>query len=190
MFWSGDRKTSLDNGRTEHGPITIQPRPPAPWANTEHHSYSLITRQRNGFENPWESFHKPTLWEIAANASLKRAEGKVKAVDERDLAEKEEETVELVKKPNWGGPWNLHPEDDSTRIRASWLGHAGALIQFPPRATSDGDTPAVGINALVDPIFSDRSSPSKVAGPTRIVPSPCQVSDLPPIHLVFISHNQ
>lgn len=70
------------------------------------------------------------------------------------------------------------------KLKATWLGHAGVLVQLPP--LSQGQEP---IRVLFDPIFSQRCSPTQVAGPIRTYAAPCPVSSLPPIDLVIISHN-
>ncbi|UCH45598.1 MAG: MBL fold metallo-hydrolase [Nitrospiraceae bacterium] len=59
----------------------------------------------------------------------------------------------------------------------TWIGHATMLIQID------------GVNILTDPHFSERSSPVQWAGPTRLVPPGIAFEDLPPIHIVFISHD-
>lgn len=173
------------NSLVSHGKVSISQRERASWYNDEHHSHSLLTRNLNGFKNPWKSFHKPTLWEVASGASLKKIEEGVHAVDERDPVEVAEESLEVVQ-PTWGADATSSVDSDSTgaegMLTATWLGHAGALVQMP----FGGST----INVLVDPIFSERSSPAQTAGPTRIVKTPCSVSDLPPIHVLIISHNQ
>lgn len=101
-----------------------------------------------------------------------------------------EESLEVVQ-PTWGVDATSSVDSDSAAaaaaaaertLTATWLGHAGALVQIPFGSST--------INVLVDPIFSERSSPAQTAGPTRIVKTPCVVSDLPPIHVLIISHNQ
>lgn len=67
------------------------------------------------------------------------------------------------------------PKED---LQVTWLGHACMLVQA-----------AAGVNILTDPAFSKRSSPVQFAGPARYTPPPCEISDLPPIHIVLISHN-
>ncbi|KAL9059259.1 MAG: hypothetical protein Q9162_001296 [Coniocarpon cinnabarinum] len=50
-------------------------------------------------------------------------------------------------------------------------------------------SPARGIRILLDPVFSERTSPFSFIGPKRYTPAPCKVSDLPEVDLVCISHN-
>ncbi len=59
---------------------------------------------------------------------------------------------------------------------ATWLGHSTTLIQLG------------GTNLLIDPVFSDRSSPLGFLGPKRKVPPPARLRDLPPIDMVLLSH--
>lgn len=170
---------------TSHGLISIRKRPRREWWNDEHHAHSPITRTLSGFKNPWKSFHRPTLWELVSGASLTKTKQTTHAVDERDPAEVAQDSLAVIQPPcKWAAPWNS--ASSQQRIRATWLGHAGVLVQFPPRFNGDEN----GINVLVDPIFSERSSPAQSAGPTRIVKSPCTAADLPPIHVLIISHNQ
>ncbi|TKY89320.1 hypothetical protein EX895_001851 [Sporisorium graminicola] len=70
------------------------------------------------------------------------------------------------------------------RLKATWLGHAGVLVQLPALSSKGGP-----IRILFDPIFSQRCSPTQIAGPIRSYAAPCSVSSLPPVDLVIISHN-
>lgn len=63
----------------------------------------------------------------------------------------------------------------SSSLRATWLGHATYLVEFPS-----------GFRALFDPVFEERYS---ALGPKRYTPAACQPGDLPEIDAVFISHN-
>jgi N-acyl-phosphatidylethanolamine-hydrolysing phospholipase D len=59
----------------------------------------------------------------------------------------------------------------------TWIGHATVLAQLS------------GLNALTDPIFSDRASPVQFAGPKRHQPPGLALGELPRIDLVVVSHN-
>jgi N-acyl-phosphatidylethanolamine-hydrolysing phospholipase D len=65
------------------------------------------------------------------------------------------------------------------QIKATWLGHACFLLELP--STTPGRR---GIRLLLDPVFSDRCSPSAWVGPKRFTKVPCQVEDLPEIDAV------
>ena len=58
-----------------------------------------------------------------------------------------------------------------------WIGHSTFLINIE------------GTIVLTDPVFSDRASPVKIAGPKRIIPPAMQITDLPEIDVVTVSHN-
>lgn len=62
-------------------------------------------------------------------------------------------------------------------LQATFVGHACFLVQ------------AGGWNILTDPVFSKRASPVQWAGPARFTPPACAVGDLPPVHVVLLSHN-
>lgn len=64
-----------------------------------------------------------------------------------------------------------------TDVTVTWLGHSTALWQLG------------GLNILTDPHFSERASPLTFAGPKREVGLPVQLTSLPRIDLVLISHN-
>jgi L-ascorbate metabolism protein UlaG (beta-lactamase superfamily) len=59
----------------------------------------------------------------------------------------------------------------------TWIGHATVLLQLK------------GNNILTDPHFSERASPVQWAGPKRVVPPGISLQELPPIHMVVISHD-
>lgn len=65
----------------------------------------------------------------------------------------------------------------ATEARAIWLGHASVLLQ------------AGGLNILTDPVFNDRVSPVKFAGPKRLCGLAAPVADLPRIDAIVLSHN-
>ena len=58
-----------------------------------------------------------------------------------------------------------------------WIGHSTFLINIE------------GTIVLTDPVFSDRASPVKIAGPKRIIPPAMRITDLPEIDVVTVSHN-
>ena len=62
-------------------------------------------------------------------------------------------------------------------LRVTLVGHASFLIQ------------TAGLNILVDPVWSERTSPFSFAGPKRVNPPGIQFKDLPPIDLVLVTHN-
>ncbi|KAK0616674.1 Metallo-hydrolase/oxidoreductase [Immersiella caudata] len=160
------------------------------------------------FRNPWPSWHKPTPAQVWNNLEW-GDRGPDACVD---LATSHLSDIvaptnppAVNKRPNFT---DIARWPDSTSAKAArllgiddpdftlpktqgnakvtWLGHAGVLVQLPPRTRSASSR---SINCVFDPIFSTRSSPSKNFGPIRTYPPPCTVEALPPLDAVFISHN-
>src|SRR5262245_17988344 len=69
------------------------------------------------------------------------------------------------------------PRVDGNGWRICYVGHASLLIQ-----TADH-------NLLIDPIWSERCSPVRFAGPKRVCPPGIAFEALPPIDTVLVSHN-
>jgi L-ascorbate metabolism protein UlaG (beta-lactamase superfamily) len=63
------------------------------------------------------------------------------------------------------------------QLAVTWYGHASVLIEVDGR------------RVLVDPVWSDRVSPSRLVGPKRMHPVPAEIEDLPPLDVVIISHD-
>lgn len=62
-------------------------------------------------------------------------------------------------------------------LRITWLGHSTTLIELD------------GVRVLTDPIWSERASPSTLAGPRRFHPPPLALEALPPLDAVVVSHD-
>jgi N-acyl-phosphatidylethanolamine-hydrolysing phospholipase D len=123
------------------------------------------------FRNPWPSYREYSTWWILKATVIRQLKGQ-------------------KHKPSRGPPTVpvINPEFLTTRfnssLRATWLGHACSLVEFPS-----------GIRVLFDPVFEEVCSPLKWAGPfaslapKRITSAPCRVEDIPFIDAVVISHN-
>jgi N-acyl-phosphatidylethanolamine-hydrolysing phospholipase D len=70
------------------------------------------------------------------------------------------------------------PTRKTPTLRATWLGHACFLVEFPS-----------GLRVLFDPVFTHRCSPYSWLGPARYTPTPCKIENIPFIDAVVISHN-
>ncbi|KAH8797330.1 N-acyl-phosphatidylethanolamine-hydrolyzing phospholipase D [Flagelloscypha sp. PMI_526] len=116
------------------------------------------------FSNPWDSSRIRMSFVSREMLSLKTDHGK---------------SAIGVVKPTWGSDVVA----GSSKIRASWLGHACLYVQMP------GSQSSRGAKILFDPVFSDRCSPSQHVGPKRFTPAPCDIEDIPEIDAVVISHN-
>lgn len=73
--------------------------------------------------------------------------------------------------------WWRKADFNDTGDAAWWLGHASMLVRQG------------GLTVLTDPVFGERASPVRFAGPARRTPSPVDVAGLPSIDVVAISHN-
>jgi L-ascorbate metabolism protein UlaG (beta-lactamase superfamily) len=69
------------------------------------------------------------------------------------------------------------PHAGEGELRITWVGHATALIQLP------------GLNLLIDPVWSERSSPWRYLGPRRFVKAIPALETLPRIDAVLLSHD-
>jgi L-ascorbate metabolism protein UlaG (beta-lactamase superfamily) len=65
---------------------------------------------------------------------------------------------------------------EGAALRISYVGHASMLLQ------------TAGLNVLLDPVWSKRVSPFRFVGPKRVNDPGIAFSDLPPIHVVLVSH--
>lgn len=83
-----------------------------------------------------------------------------------------EEWPEQVKNKNFPAPV-LDPRDRSI---LTFINHVTYLITLP------------GLTILTDPVFSERVSPVKFAGPIRVRRPGIEFENLPPIQVVLISH--
>jgi N-acyl-phosphatidylethanolamine-hydrolysing phospholipase D len=74
-------------------------------------------------------------------------------------------------------PQFIVPRADPETFTLTWVGHTSFLIQMS------------GLNILLDPIWSERASPVRFAGPRRWVPPGVDFDRLPPIDAVILSHD-
>lgn len=74
------------------------------------------------------------------------------------------------------GPADFVPGPQSG-LRITWLGHSTSLVEID------------GLRFLLDPMWSDRSSPFGWAGPKRFFDPPLALEDLPSLDAVLISHD-
>ena len=87
-----------------------------------------------------------------------------------------------------------------TRHPEPWKSDPSSTLDHPPATVREGLRTTLvnhstvliqtaGVNILTDPIWSERASPFTFAGPKRFAPPGIRFEDLPPIHIVLISHN-
>jgi L-ascorbate metabolism protein UlaG (beta-lactamase superfamily) len=69
------------------------------------------------------------------------------------------------------------PGQDADGLHVTWYGHSSALVEIEGR------------RVLLDPVWSERCSPSRLSGPKRLHEPPVALRDLPPLDAVLISHD-
>ena len=70
-----------------------------------------------------------------------------------------------------------HPPPDPATPGVTWIGHSSFLLCLE------------GVNVLTDPVFSERCSPVRFAGPKRVRAAGLAIEALPRIDLILLSHN-
>jgi L-ascorbate metabolism protein UlaG (beta-lactamase superfamily) len=91
--------------------------------------------------------------------------------------------IEFAKKGDVGRPARPVPLADpelpaqASDLAATWLGHATVLLEI------------AGNWVLLDPVWSERVSPSATVGPKRSHPVPMELDSLPVLAAVLISHD-
>ena len=119
----------------------------------------------DGFDNPWvKEQHKGgffRFWRMRLSGEVEWPEAE-QQIGKTAVVEPD---LERIHNP------------DPTIPQATWIGHSTVLIQQG------------GKTVLTDPVFSDRASPVSFAGPKRYTPPGLQITDLPPVDMVVISHN-
>lgn len=74
-------------------------------------------------------------------------------------------------------PSFVAPRAPASQLTVTWVGHASLLIQLN------------GLNILTDPMWSERASPARFAGPKRWVAPGIALDALPPLDVILQSHN-
>ncbi|KAK4442636.1 beta-lactamase superfamily domain-containing protein [Podospora aff. communis PSN243] len=204
-----ERKDAADSQRPDHHVVALPAASSFAWTTTPS---PLLASPKDGpvsFRNPWPSWYKPTPAQVWSNLQW----GDRGPDPHVDLATSHLSDIDVPtsppaenKRPNFTDIASKWPDSTGAKAarllgvqdpdftlpetqcnaKVTWLGHAGLLVQLPPRSQNPSDRT---INCVFDPIFSTRSSPSKNFGPIRTYPPPCTVEALPPLDAVFISHN-
>jgi L-ascorbate metabolism protein UlaG (beta-lactamase superfamily) len=74
-------------------------------------------------------------------------------------------------------PFEAWAKRPHTGLRATWLGHSTVLLEMDGRYL------------LTDPVFGERASPVRFAGPRRFHPTPVGLSELPKLDAILLSHD-
>ena len=62
-------------------------------------------------------------------------------------------------------------------LRVTWMGHSSMLVEID------------GVRVLIDPVWDERASPMRWAGPKRFFAPPLPLRDLPQVDVVLVSHD-
>ena len=121
-------------------------------------------RPGGGFQNPWASARTHGFLDFLKWTLLERR---------RAPAGERAESFTLLRPV----PGFVFPRLEPSLFTITWVGHSTFLLQIG------------GLNVLLDPIWSDRASPFRFAGPKRLVPAAVDFDSLPPIDAVVLSHD-
>lgn len=69
------------------------------------------------------------------------------------------------------------PRIPKEECRVTFINHSTVLLQWE------------GLNILTDPVWCDRASPFRFAGPKRVIQPGVKLTDLPRLDLILVSHN-
>ncbi|MGL5864296.1 MAG: MBL fold metallo-hydrolase [Dermatophilaceae bacterium] len=98
-------------------------------------------------------------------------------VDQRDIARRFVRGAELRRPPIAIPVVSARREPATTGLHVTWFGHASALVELD------------GARILLDPVWSERCSPSRHVGPRRLHAVPASLAALGRIDAVVISHD-
>ncbi|EKM53668.1 uncharacterized protein PHACADRAFT_211339 [Phanerochaete carnosa HHB-10118-sp] len=130
-----------------------------------HHADDTQTK----FVNPWPSYREVPHRRLKLTIDRWR---NMPAVP-KDLA-----SLIPAHTPNWGAG------HQAEAVKATWLGHACYLVEFP----SSGEG-VRGPRVLFDPALSHWCSPISRLGLARITPVPCPIEAIPAVDAIILSHN-
>ena len=71
----------------------------------------------------------------------------------------------------------VYAEPPASGLRVTWFGHSSLLIEID------------GVRVLVDPVWDERASPVKWAGPKRFFSPTLALADMPALDAVLLSHD-
>lgn len=69
------------------------------------------------------------------------------------------------------------PENPADGLHITWYGHSSVLVEIE------------GARVLLDPVWSLRASPSRLAGPRRMHAPPHRLEDMPVLDAIIVSHD-
>jgi L-ascorbate metabolism protein UlaG (beta-lactamase superfamily) len=72
---------------------------------------------------------------------------------------------------------SVYERAPASGLRVTWMGHSTMLLEID------------GIRVLTDPVWDERASPMKRAGPKRFFAAPLKLEEMPEIDVVIVSHD-
>ena len=95
----------------------------------------------------------------------------------RQLGAGGEQRVPLSPPPIVTRTPNDYATPPASALRVTWYGHASALVEID------------GHRVLIDPVWSDRVSPSQAFGPKRFHPVPMSLHIMPKLDAIVLTHD-
>ncbi|TYJ53824.1 hypothetical protein B9479_005510 [Cryptococcus floricola] len=161
------------------------------------------------FHNPWESYTWPSLWPLLKTIYLMATTKDPTRAQAKTL-------IPHIPNPDFGASLlndTAHGRagegEGEKKLKATWLGHASVLVEFPTKPTApptggrvgtvglgEGDEGTGtgegkgrrGVRVLFDPVLGEGMAFWGL-GPKRDSSTPCKIPSLPQIDIIAISHN-
>ncbi|MBR7744533.1 MBL fold metallo-hydrolase [Phycicoccus sp. BSK3Z-2] len=96
---------------------------------------------------------------------------------QREFVDRFRETAETRRPPGAVPVVSALREPATTGLHVTWFGHASALVELD------------GVRLLLDPVWSERCSPSRHVGPRRLHAVPVPLERIGPVDAVVVSHD-
>lgn len=71
----------------------------------------------------------------------------------------------------------IYETPSASGLRVTWMGHSSLLIEID------------GVRVLTDPVWDERASPMRWAGPKRFFAAPLALKEMPQLDVVLVSHD-
>ncbi|KAK6085712.1 nape-hydrolyzing phospholipase d [Seiridium cupressi] len=137
-------------------------------ATTQTHHVKDNSGKTTKFMNPHESYVPPNLWDIFGMMWSN-------TFGRSPFPKPESDVVDVVRPQLLSSRTGV---EGSQELRATWLGHACYYVEYPS-----------GLRVLFDPVFEDHCAPIKSASFKRYTQPACEISELPFVDAVCISHS-
>jgi L-ascorbate metabolism protein UlaG (beta-lactamase superfamily) len=72
---------------------------------------------------------------------------------------------------------SMYDAAPASGLRVTWMGHSSMLMEID------------GVRVLMDPVWDERASPMRWAGPKRFFAAPMRLEELPHVDVVLVSHD-